>query len=71
MAIQQRPDDASIQDSVKGFVLLLGFPFSDDFAVVREAANVQSFGIRGPATPAGVVRSVLFLKRFVTHDEIS
>src|SRR5438034_10858551 len=56
MAIEQRPDDAAIQNSIKSFVLFLRFPFSDHFAVFWKTTDVQSFGICGPATPAGVVQ---------------
>ena len=40
MAIEQRPDDAAIQDSLKRFVSFLRFPFRDDFAVLWKTANV-------------------------------
>jgi len=62
MAIEQRADYAAIQHSIKSFVFLLRFPFSHDVAVFREASNMQSFGIRWTATPAGVVGCVFFLK---------
>jgi hypothetical protein len=62
MAIEQRPDDPAIQNSIKSFVLFLRFPFSDHFAVFWKTTDVQSFGICGPATPAGVVRRVFLLK---------
>ena len=62
VAIEQCPDDAAIQNSIERFVFLLRFPLSDDFAVLRETSNVQPVRIRRAATPAGIVRSVFFLK---------
>src|SRR5437868_6081189 len=69
MAIKQSADDAAVQDSVKSFVFLLRLPFSDDLAVRYEAANMQPCHIRGSATPTGIVRGVLFLKRYVSHSQ--
>jgi len=40
MAIEQRADNATIQNTVKRFVFLLGFPLSEDFAVFWKTANV-------------------------------
>jgi len=62
MAIEQRADDAAIQDSIKSFILLLRFPFSDDSPVIWETSNVQPMRVRRAAAPAGIVRCVFFLK---------
>src|SRR5437764_15367617 len=67
VAIEQRPDDAAIQDSIKSFVFLLRFPFGDDLAILRETSNVQPARIRRATTPANIVRSVFFLKRLRFH----
>ena len=62
VAIEQRADDAAIQNAIKSLVLLLRFPLSDDFAILRETLNMQAVRIRRPTTPADIVRSVFFLK---------
>src|SRR5439155_26841246 len=62
VAIEQCADDAAIQDFLKSFVFFLRFPLGDDFAVLREASNMQSVRVRGAATPADIVRSIFFLK---------
>src|SRR6266513_5750960 len=67
MTVQQRADNAAIQDPGKRFVFLLWFPFCNDFAVLRKTANTQSFGICRPAPPASIVWSILFLQRFRAH----
>ncbi len=63
MAIEQRADDAAIQNALKSFVFFLWFPLCNDFAVLRETANVQPIRIRRSATPAGVVWRIFFLER--------
>ena len=40
MAIEQCPDDAPIQDSLKSFIFFLWFPLCDNFAVFWETPNV-------------------------------
>src|SRR6266446_7554502 len=67
MAIEQRPDNSAVQNSRKRFVLLFRFPFRYHFIAFRETADAQSVSIRRAATPARVLRRVLFLKRFLTH----
>ena len=67
MAIEQRADDAAIQDPSKRFVFFLGFPFSDHFAIFWKTSDMQSIWVRRATTPANVVRSVFFLERLVTH----
>ena len=62
VTIEQRADDAAIQNAIKSLVLLLRFPLSDDFAILRETLNMQAVRIRRPTTPADIVRSVFFLK---------
>ncbi len=62
MTIEQRADDAAIQNPIKSFVFFLWFPFSNDFAVFRETSDMQSMRVRRSATPARVVRSKFFLK---------
>ena len=64
MAIEQRADDSAVQDSGKRLVFLLRLPFSNDLAVFDEAANMQTLAVRWTATEAGILGSVLFLKRF-------
>ena len=63
MAIEQRADDAAIQNALKSFVFFLWFPLRNDFVVLRETANVQPIRIRRSATPAGVVWRIFFLER--------
>ena len=67
VTIEQRADDAAIQNSRKCFVLFLRLPFCNDFIVFWKTVNTQSFGIRRPATPARIVWSILFLQRFRAH----
>src|SRR5437773_11710225 len=67
MTVEQRADNAAIQDPGKRFVFLLWFPFCNDFAVLRKTANTQSFGIRRAAPPARIVWSIRFLQRFRAH----
>ena len=62
MTIEQRANHAAVQRSSKSFVFFLRLPFGYDFAVLRKAANVQTFGVRRSATPARTVWGVLFLK---------
>ncbi len=62
MAIEQRANDTAIQDAGKRFVFFLGFPFSDDFAVFRKTTNTQAVQVRRAATPARIVRGILFLQ---------
>ena len=62
MAIEQRADDTAIQDSVKSFVFLLRFPFCNDLAVFWKTSDMQSFGIRRTAAPAGIVWCVFLLE---------
>ena len=62
MAIEQRADDAAIQDSTKRFVFFLRFPFGDQFAVVGETSNMQPIRICRAATEADIVGRVFFLK---------
>jgi hypothetical protein len=62
MTIEQRANDATIQDSIKSFVFLLRFPFGNDFAVPDETPNVQSILVCWTAAPAGVLRRVFFLE---------
>jgi len=52
MAIEQRADDAAIQNALKSFVFFLWFPLRNDFVVLRETANVQPIRIRRPAVTA-------------------
>ena len=40
MAIQQRADDAAIQNALKSFVFFLWFPFRNHFAVFWETADM-------------------------------
>ena len=40
MAIEQRADDAAIQDSLERFVFFLWLPFRDDFAVFLETPDM-------------------------------
>ncbi len=67
MTVEQRADDAAIQNSGKRLVLFRRLPFGNDLAVLRKAANPQSLRIRRAAPPARIVRSILFLERLVTH----
>jgi hypothetical protein len=40
MAIEQRADDAAIQDSLESFIFFLWFPLCDNFAVFRETPDM-------------------------------
>jgi hypothetical protein len=40
MAIEQRADDAAVQDSLKSFVLFLWFPLCDNFAIFWETPDM-------------------------------
>ena len=71
VAIEERADNATIQDSRERFVALLRFPFGHDFIAADEAANVEAVRIRRAAAETGVGRRVKFLKRLgfaVRHD---
>src|SRR5438874_2846029 len=63
MTIEQRANDTAIQNSVERFVFLLRFPFGNHFAIFWKTADMQSFGVRRTAAPAGIIRRVFFLKR--------
>jgi len=63
MTIQQRADDAAIQDSIKSFVFFLRFPLGDHFAVFWKASDVQPVRVRRAATETNIVRRIFFLKR--------
>jgi len=67
MTVEQRADNAAIQDPGKRFVFLLWFPFCNDFAVLRKTANTQSFGIRWAAAPTRIVRGIAFLQGLIAH----
>ncbi len=71
MAIEQRADDAAIQNPLKRFVFFFWSPLCNHFPVFRKAADMQSFGIRRTTTPTGILRCVLFLKRLANHAEIN
>src|SRR5262249_40188611 len=63
MAIEQRANDAAVQDSVKSLVFFLRFPLGDYFAVFRKTANMQAVWICRAAAEANVSRRIFFLKR--------
>jgi hypothetical protein len=63
VAIEQRADNAAIQNPGESFVTRLRFPFRDDLRALREAADAQTLRIRRTATPAGIVRRKAFLER--------
>src|ERR1700726_655846 len=67
VAIEQRPDDPAIQHSGERFVFRLRFPSGDDFAVLGKTADPQTVRIRRTTTPACILGSVFFLKRFFFH----
>ena len=62
VAIEERPDDAAIQDSGKRFVARLRFPFRDDFFAAHKTANVEALRIRRATPKAGIFRRVFFLE---------
>src|SRR6267143_5577368 len=68
MTVEQRANDAPVQNARKRFVLRLRLPFGDDFAVFGKTADPQAFVIRRPATPTRIFGSVLLLKRLL-HDD--
>jgi hypothetical protein len=67
MAVEQRPDNTAVQDSIECFVFLFRFPLSNDFAVLWETANMQAVWICRAAAEASVFRRVFFLERL--HGE--
>src|SRR3984893_7812400 len=67
MAIEQRADDAAVQNSRERLIFLFRPPFRDDFAVLWKTADVQTFRICGPAAEARILGRVLFLQRLFRH----
>ena len=66
VAIEQRADDAAIQDAGKRLVFRLRFPFRHDLVAScvpsSETADAQAFRVGWSAAETGVVRRVFFLK---------
>ena len=61
MAIEQRPNDAAVENSGKRLVFWFRLPVGYDFAILGKTADPQSFRVGRAATPARVVRRVRFL----------
>src|SRR2546423_14546045 len=71
VAIQERADDAAVQNSRERLVFFLRRPLGHHFIAADEAANVETVRIRRAATEAGIGRRVKFLERLgfaVRHD---
>src|SRR5437763_2345137 len=67
VTIEQRADNSAVQNAGKRFVFRLGLPLSHNFAVLGKTSDPQTIAIRRTATPARISRSVLFLKRLLSH----
>jgi len=61
MAIEQRANDAAVENSGKRLVFWFRLPVGYDFAILGKTADPQSFRVGRAATPARVVRRVRFL----------
>src|ERR1700731_94992 len=68
VTIEQRSDDAAVQNSGKRFVFFLRLPFGHDVVASGKTADMQAIRIGWTATETGVSRRVLFLERDIVHD---
>ena len=63
VAIEQRSDDAAIQDTGKRFVTRFRCPFRHDLAAAHKTADVKTVRIRRSTPKARIFRRVFFLER--------
>src|SRR5216684_3310041 len=70
VAVQQRADDAAVQDVVERRVMRLRRPVADELVPLANAADTQPFVVRRPAPEAAVLRSPRFLDAFFGHRGI-
>jgi len=71
MAIEQAPNNSTIQNPRKRFVFLFGSPFRDNHVAFGKTANVQTMRIGRATAKTGIFRGVFFLKRWFSHGVFS
>src|SRR4051794_27708982 len=67
MAIEQRADDAAVQDVVERGVMRLRRPVADEFVALAEAADAKAFLVRRSAPETAILRRVRFLDALCSH----
>ena len=67
MAIEQRPDDPAVEDSLKGLMMRLRDPVGDDFITANKTSQPQAPAIGRSTTKAFVARRECFLQAFLGH----
>jgi hypothetical protein len=66
VAVEQRPDDAPVQDVGEGLVVRLGLPGGDDLVPLDDALDPKALGVGRAASEALVVGSIAILQAL--HD---
>ena len=68
MTVEQRADNAAAQHAGESLLPDLRLKVRDNFIVARKATNVQALFISWATAKTGVVRSVIFLQAFFSHE---
>src|SRR5205085_7433527 len=67
VAVEQRADDAAVEDVVECRVMRLRRPVADELVPLAKAADAQSFVVGRTAAEAAVLRRVRFLDALGGH----